>query len=314
MRYKSVVLSVVSVGAVLCAAVVLCGFKIGTPPSEVRKLVTSIVRSADQVFNGDTPSSSGEIACSTGANSGAWQSPSSCSAAFPTNTPSAVGDYLCSANGSTAAFGQASTCWKTGLTLGHTAGSDGTVIFDAYPDNTGANRLRYAFGDTGTGLQSAFGKGLGIYGYRVVSVDTDEGGTVPSAPSGSGFLVTAHLGNVAMTASSGNVTLTPGSSGSVTLATGTVLTSSLIAPVVTATGSGATTNQQGIETGTKAFAASTSASVTFSPSFTTSAPVCTCTNTSSVSTVKCSATTTTLSLAEAASSSDTIAWICIGRK
>lgn len=48
------------------------------PRLPLRELVTATTKMADQIFQGSSPTASGQVACATGANVATWQTPASC--------------------------------------------------------------------------------------------------------------------------------------------------------------------------------------------------------------------------------------------
>ena len=207
-------------------AVLATAFGINLVPHQLQDMVAGTTYlKADQIFQGQTPSGSNQMPCSTSATSAVWESPNTCGVAPATNNPSS-GQPLCGTGISSAAFESATAC---GL------------------DDLGSNQTI-----TGTKTFSAF----------------------------------------------------------VTASAGVGLSSSLLAPVVTSTASGSTSQQSAIEAGFTTLSAGTG-SASFSPAFAAS-PICTCVDSTSAQPVQCGATGTTLGIN--GTGSDAIQWICIGKK
>ena len=172
-------------------------------------LSLSSIKSADQVFKGNSPTVAGRIACSDAADDAQWFSPIStnCGVAVSSNTPTAAGNVLCATGTVTAQFESPSACGlATGTNLWTLSGGNilsspagDPVVVDTTGSSTttpaeigalnlsGTQAVRVPVGDNGTALQVAYGDQLQIYAYHGIQIAAARGTlTPPSFVAGGG--------------------------------------------------------------------------------------------------------------------------------
>lgn len=125
----------------------------------------------DHLLNGSTPSSAGQVICSTSSTAAAFESPSACGIAPSSTSPGADGNILCGTSSTAAAFQAPATCFASGLQVSAAGSSTTTPAALGFSGGATASRIHwdtFTYGQFANGdrLQFANFHGISIYGAR----------------------------------------------------------------------------------------------------------------------------------------------------
>lgn len=139
-------------------------------------LSSGTIKQADQVFQGTSPTASGQVACATAADKATWQAPTSCSLVTPASNYWTVGTYLTPQNITT----------PENVEIPATGSSTAAPTIMGFDMPTSGQAVQLQMGDANVGLWNAYAKRMMLVSYHGVELHGATGGAAQSYVAGAG--------------------------------------------------------------------------------------------------------------------------------